>query len=121
MIILYFSYRLNMEPIICSKSYEVMNDDYLRTIILYNIDDIKDLIYACSIDNKSREICAQRYFWTLYFLKYHLPLPEENYNNVVNWIKIFNKTKIIHIPAELYQRSMDLRRHVSSYPTTDGK
>ena len=36
----------------------VMQDDHLRTNILYNIDDIKDLTYACSIDKKSQEITS---------------------------------------------------------------
>ena len=28
------------------------------------------------------------------FKKYNLPVPVKNYNNVVNWIKIFNPIKI---------------------------
>lgn len=98
MINLVFLYFTNMEHAnnLVNGQYfvaAVMKDDYLRTNILYNIDDIKDLIHVCSIDKKSQEICSQRYFWSLLFKKHNLPLPERNYCNTNEWIVIFNKIK----------------------------
>ena len=61
----------------------------IRQSILFNTDKIETLSSLCKVDKISQNICSNRYFWQLYFAKYDLPLPEDNYRTADEWIYAF--------------------------------
>lgn len=64
-------------------------DDIISYILYYA--DINDLLNFSEIDDIFNKILRERYFWSLYFDKYDLTMPIENYTNVNDWINIFKK------------------------------
>ncbi len=62
---------------------------------------IDDLANACKIDKESISICSSKIFWTNYFRKHQLPLPE-NINYYADWIDEF------YIAQEVKQLMMKL-------------
>lgn len=65
--------------------------DIISKILHYA--DINDLENFSKTDDRFNKILSKRYFWLSYFTEHYLQLPKESYDNVHDWINIFNKSK----------------------------
>jgi len=95
---------------------QIVDQSYLVNDVRLNIYqhlDIDGIINACYTDKYAVKLCSNKLFWDPIFVKYNLPISNNNYKHVKDWITAFTQKmlfpgfpKIPILPHSFYIYSM---------------
>lgn len=90
-----------------------MENTDIRSLIVGENTDIKNLLNFCSTNTNTRQECSKLSFWTPIYIKYEIPLPVTVYTNASDWIYDFIHSK------EIVDRISELLVNRSYFLPTD--
>lgn len=72
-------------------------DDIVQETLSQLTNDTRALIQACSLNTKTRKLCASRAYWDRIFKQEGLEMPIFNYSSAKGWILEYEKKKRIQL------------------------